>query len=76
MSRIPEKAQKAAELAWKAGHVTVLWTNLKDNTGAVRVYQRVRSAGGQHGKLTRVTGRTIAKLLAEIDDAVAKGELS
>ena len=74
MTRIPEKAQKAATLTWSAGHSTVLWVDMNDNTRDVRVYQRVLYPGERYTKATRHTGKNIGKLMAEVDDAVAKGE--
>lgn len=69
MTRIPEKATQAAQLAWKNGRTVVLWVDTNDNTREVRVYQ-------SGWRVTRHTGRNIRKLMAEIDDAQAKGELT
>lgn len=74
MARITEKARKVAELAWTNGNITILWVDTNENTGAVRLYQRVRYPTGRYGTTSRHTGKSIKKVIEEIRDAEGKGE--
>lgn len=62
---INKSATKACEILWANGNETVFWVGHNSNTGATIVWQRVRY-GAKLGKSTRITGRNIAKLAAEI----------
>lgn len=66
---IYKSATKACNILWSNGNETVLWVGYNRNTGETIVWQRVRY-GTKLGKSTRITGRNITKLAAEIAQAV------
>jgi hypothetical protein len=65
MAVIHKSATKACDIAWKNGNHTVLWVGHNHNTGDTIVWQMVIQPG-KHHKSSRITGRNIAKLAAEI----------
>ena len=62
---IHKSATRACEITWNNGNVTTLWLGHNRSTGEAIVWQVVRW-NGKLGKSTRLTGRNITKLVAEM----------
>lgn len=72
---IHKSSTKAAEIKFANGNSVVLWVDYNHNTGSLIVWQVVWR-DGKPGRSTRVTGRNIAKLGAEIRALpVSEGQL-